>query len=53
LLSSPSDPGYSSPIDGNSDESQYADNTEPSTSQPSPWNRSSLRRTDPLGSYYG
>jgi len=44
LLSSPSDPGYSSPL---------SDNTEPSSSQPSPWNRSSLRTTDPLGSSYG
>lgn len=44
LLSSPSDPGYSSPL---------SDNTEPNSSQPSPWNRSSLRTTDPLGSSYG
>ena len=44
LLSSPADPGYSSPL---------SDNTEPSSSQPSPWNRSSLRTTDPLGSSYG
>ena len=53
LLSSPGDPGYSSPLGGNADTSQYTSNLEPGTSQQSPWNRSSLRQTDPLGSYYG
>jgi hypothetical protein len=45
LLSTGSDPGYSSPISG--------DSSLDSNARPSPWNTASLRTTDPTGSSYG
>ena len=45
LLSTGSDPGYSSPISG--------DSSLDSDARPAPWNTASLKTTDPTGSSYG
>jgi len=45
LLSTGTDPGYSSPISG--------DSSLDSDARPAPWNTASLKTTDPTGSSYG